>query len=110
MEPKAKYPTFRESGGHFSATKSEQQRTSITVLTELCLLLLVGDRTACCVLLCVESPTGKDAALPGVGLPCRPTIVGALIGWESGMTAFLCECSSLCSQALGESKASMPWC
>lgn len=72
--------------------------------------LLVGDRTACCVLLCVESPTGKDAALPGVGLPCRPTIVGALIGWESGMTAFLCECSSLCSQALGESKASMPWC
>lgn len=72
--------------------------------------LLVVDRTACCVSLCVESPTGKDTALRGVGLPHRPAIVGALIGWESGMTAFLCECSSLCSQALGESKASAPWC
>lgn len=38
---------------------------------------------ACCVFLCVESPTGKNTALPGVGLPHRPAIVGALIGWES---------------------------
>lgn len=45
-------------------------------------MLEVG-RMACCVLLCVESPTGKDMALPGVGLPHRPAPVGALIAWES---------------------------
>lgn len=93
MEPKAKYPTFRESGGHFSATKqkSEQQRTSITVLKEqlggislLYCLRAVGGRQGglLCLTLCA-SPTGKDTALPGVGLPHRPATVGALIGRES---------------------------
>lgn len=68
------------------------------------------DRVACCVLLCAQVQQAKTR--PCQGLACLTDLPQWELWLEGslGMTAFLCECSSLCSQALGESKASVPWC
>lgn len=126
MEPTAKHPTFRESGAHIKATKwkSKEQRMDHYSQT-VCPQPTTGRRPSpsslpmrcqgkqdglLCPASCGESNRQGHSLARNEPASHSLSENSDCVPGNPGVTAFLWEHPSLCSQAPGKSKAFLPWC